>query len=50
MASATALAMAPMGGTSGTSPTPRMPWGDPGLGTSTRIVSTMGRSRVVGIR
>ena len=50
MASEMALATAAMGGTSGTSPTPRTPNGWPLLATSTMTVSIMGRSRLVGIR
>src|SRR5689334_9458506 len=46
----TALATAAGGGTIGTSPTPRTPSGCDGLGTSTRMVSIIGRSRQVGIR
>ena len=42
--------IAAMGGTMGTSPTPRIPCGLPGLGTSTNTVSTNGRSKDVGIR
>src|SRR5262245_13952621 len=49
-ASKIALAMAAGGGTIGTSPTPRTPYGCPGFGTSTITVSIMGKSRAVGMR
>ena len=45
-----ALATAASGGTIGTSPTPRTPYGCCGFGTSTRIVSIIGRSDATGMR
>ena len=38
------------GATIGVSPTPRTPYGCAGLGTSTMIVSIIGRSKAVGMR
>ena len=45
-----ALAIAAIGGTIGTSPTPLTPYGWVGLATSTITVSSIGKSRLVGIR
>ena len=39
-----------IGGTMPVSPTPRTPYGCAGLGTSTMMVSIMGRSNEVGMR
>ena len=45
-----ALAIAAMGGTMHTSPTPRIPNGWPGFAISTITVSIIGRSKLVGMR
>ena len=50
IASAIALATAAIGGTIGTSPTPRAPNGWRGFGTSTMTVSIIGRSEATGTR
>ncbi len=50
VASAIALATAAIGGTIGTSPTPRAPNGCRGFGTSIRIVSIIGMSEQTGTR
>ena len=50
MASWMAFAIAAMGGTIGTSPTPRAPKGCLGFGTSTTTVSIIGRSDATGMR
>src|SRR4051794_10240555 len=50
VASAIALATAAIGGTIGTSPTPRAPNGCRGLGTSIRIASIIGKSEQTGTR
>src|SRR5262245_42835969 len=50
VASRTAFATAASGGTIGTSPTPRTPYGCSGFATSTRTVSIIGRSDATGMR
>src|ERR1044071_4744513 len=50
VASAIALATAAIGGTIGTSPTPRAPNGCRGVGTPTRIASLIGKSEQTGTR
>ena len=50
VASAIALATAAIGGTIGTSPTPRAPNGCRGFGTSIRTVSIIGMSEATGQR
>src|SRR5262245_21252086 len=50
VAARTALATVASGGTIGTSPTPRTPYGCSGFATSMMTVSIIGRSEATGIR